>query len=170
MLFSATTRALLSAGFLASLAACDRLPLDPTTLDAGTASGSIDGQPWSSPEATWVSNGDGLQINTAQADGWWITLVAQKTEDGVAVRDALDAASGDPTLRERITLLDGEAGGFATLYRTEGGSLTTSDGGGTLWLTHADDDEIQGSFEFDATDREGERVAVRRGGFRATPL
>ena len=170
MLFSETTRAIILSGSLVLLTACDRLPMDPTTLEAGTASASIDGQPWSSRKATWVSTGDSLQINTMQAGGWWITLVAQRTEEGVSIREAIEAASGDPDARERIPLLDGDAGGFATLYRTEGSSLTTADGGGTLWITQANDNEIQGCFEFDAIDREGEQVAVRRGGFRSAPL
>ena len=168
MLRSATMRAFI--GCFGLLAGCERLPMDPTTLEVGTAASSIDGEAWTSSEATWVSNGDGVQINTAEAGGWWITLVAQQTEDGVTVGDAVDADAQAKVLPARVTLHDGAAGGFATLYRTEGGSLTTAAGGGTLWLTHADDDEIQGCFEFDATDRDGERVAVRRGGFRATPL
>jgi hypothetical protein len=146
--------------------ACTPLPLDPTTLAPGAASANIDGASWATTEATWTEAGSSIQINTGSADGWWITLVASTTEDGEAALDQLERRKFPMV----FTLADSGAGAFATLYPAEGGSYSTNAAGGTLWITGSPDSGLQGSFEFDAVDRDDQIVPVRRGGFWADPL
>jgi hypothetical protein len=120
---------------------------------AGTAVGSVtaqvDGAPWTAGGVQATESGDGIQLTSAVGGGWRLTLVAQTTEDGTGVLDALELGAAT------VTLESGE-GGFAVLYPDSGaGSYSTNDGGGVAVLVR-EGDRIDACFSFTAGGAEGD--------------
>lgn len=116
---------------------------DGAALDAGVVTATLDGADWEST-ATWVMGGESLQVNAAAFDGWSLTLVAQTTVDGVAITDALDAGSYPVNVD-----LGPDGGGWVLAYPSDGDSLSSDSGGGTLSFSAFDGDTLQACFSFD---------------------
>lgn len=136
----------------------------PADLDAGAATAVLDGTAWEST-ATWVAQGESVQVNAAPADGWHVTLVARTTDDGETVKAALDAGAF-PVV---VTLSD-DGGGFATVYPADGDSYASDGGGGTLSITAFDGDVLDACFSFDAASDGGDPLPVTEGAVRASPF
>lgn len=141
---------------LLALAACGDKDEDtgssactPTGTAVGSVTATVDGSSWTAGGVQANESGDGLQFTSEVADGWRITLVAQETDDGVGVLDALEVGNATVTL-------ENEGGGFAVMYPAEGaGSYSTNDGGGTAVIAR-DGDRIDACFSFTAGGSEGD--------------
>ncbi len=133
------------------------------SLEAGGVVGTIDGAAWSTT-ATWLWQGESLQINADPADGWRFSLVGQLADSGETVKAAVDAGSFP------VTVPLGEAGAWALVYPTDGDSYHTANAaGGTLTITDVADD-LTGCFAFDAATDGGEAVSITDGSLRAVPF
>ena len=122
-----------------SQAVCD----DGAALDAGVVTATLDGAAWESA-ATWVMGGESMQVNAAAADGWSLTLVAQTTVEGEAITDALGAGSYPVNVD-----LGPDGGGWVLAYPSDGDSLSSDSGGGTLSFSEFDGAALQACFSFD---------------------
>lgn len=140
---------------LLPLSACG-LPCN-TDLPLGQIEANIDGDPWTS-EATFRFAGDGLQVNTVSADGWFLTFALQRTTDGATLAAAMDLG---------VEPIDVEVGGssFVSVYPGEGSSYRTEDHGRVEFHSY-DETSVLACFEFDAKGDDG-AVNVRRGTFHA---
>ncbi len=75
---------------IALLAACGGpSDCDPTGMTAGGIEASIDGDDWTGSGAQWSWAGDGVQITTADSDGWRFTIAASTAADGRSLTEAL---------------------------------------------------------------------------------
>jgi len=156
-------------------AACGGDAADSATLceaggaTSGQVTGTLDGRPWA-VDATWSWSGDAVQVTTSTADGWRMTLVAQRDVDGRSVREASEQGGGSVTVD--LSADDG----FAVLYPEAGGtSLSSKEGSGLLVLTDLGTADgsgtVAGCLSFDAkTAGGGESVALVGGLMSATPL
>jgi hypothetical protein len=149
------------AGGNASSASCD----DADPLDAGAIAATVDGAAWAST-ATWVWQGESLQIDAAPADGWSFTLVAQTTADGATVKAGIDAGA----FPIEVSLADG-GGGWGRGHPSDGDPYITDDAeGGTLTLSALDGDALLGCFDFVAGDGGRKSVEVSDGALHAAPF
>ena len=141
---------------LLSLGACDRggCP-DLSGLEGVDA--VVDGAAWQS-SGQWFAAGDSLQIVTDLNDGWRLSMVAQQTDDGQDIMDALYAGA----FPLQVALTVGTEGGWALLYPDEGDSWATQEGGDGLLTLAAMDDHLQGCFSFQAQ-RDDEWITVDDG-------
>jgi hypothetical protein len=126
----------------------------------GTASATVDGEPWTGGGATWQWAGESLQLNTVGAGSWWTSLVAQTTTEGATLRAAVDAGAFPIT----VSLVDG---GWATFYPDSGRSFSSQDGDGELVLTEASPN-VLGCFWFEAF-ADAATVTVEEGTIDAEP-
>lgn len=137
---------------------------DPA-LASGTAAATLDGAAWTT-SATWLWQGESVQINADPADGWRFSLVGQLTDAGDTVQAAADAGAFP------ITVPLGTSGGWVTVFPTEGGDgsyHTKNAAGGTLTITEVGD-ELAGCFDFSAGTEAGDAVELTSGSVRATLL
>jgi hypothetical protein len=149
------------------LLACTGESSAPTCTDAdalavGTISATVDGAEWTSA-ATWMWQGESLQITTDAADGWRFTFVAQTTSDGTTVKTAAAAA-----LPVEVALTDA-GGGWVLAYPDDGDSLSSDMGGGTLSISASDEATLQACFSFDAGN-EASSLTVAGGTVNAEPF
>lgn len=132
-------------------------------LDPGTAAATVDGAAWSTA-ATWMWQGESLQINADPADGWRFSLVGQLTEAGGTVKAAADAGEFP------IVVPLGQTGGWVTVFPTDGDSYHSGNAdGGSLTITDIGD-ELAGCFDFGAGSDAGETVDMADGTVRAALL
>ncbi|MFZ5477873.1 MAG: hypothetical protein ACOZNI_13950 [Myxococcota bacterium] len=123
--------------------------------EAGTAAALVDGEDWTGPGATWLWQGESLQINTVGAGDWWLSLVAQTTRDGDTLAAAVDAGA----FPVDVSLTDG---GWATFYPPSGASYSSREGSGELVVAEVDGDTLRACFSFEAVS-DGETVTVEAG-------
>lgn len=101
----------------------------PTGRTPGTLAAQVDGASWQTDGVQQTGSGDGVQITSGVGDGWRLTLVAQASDSGSGVLDALD---NGPV----VVVLEEGSGNFAVLYPDAGGtSYSTNSGGGEAVLT-----------------------------------
>ena len=136
---------------------------DASALEVGSMSATVDGAEWTSA-ATWMWQGESLQITTEAADGWRFTFVAQTTSDGTTVKTAAAAA-----LPVEVSLTDA-GGGWVLAYPDSGDSLTSDLGGGSLNISASDDTTLQACFSFDAANDGGDALTVAGGAVNAEPF
>lgn len=151
------------------LAACTGEPVGDGTctpdpaLDAGMAVATVDGAAWST-SATWLWQGESLQVNAAPADGWSFSLVGQSTADGETVKAAADAGSFP------ITLPLAQDGAWVTVYPTDGDSYHTGNAdGGSVTITDLGDN-LTACFAFAAGTDGGDTVEFIDGSVLALPF
>lgn len=143
------------------LMACGARPCDVDDLQGGDLAATVDGLGWAGTGTTWSESGTGVQIITADADGWRMTLVAQLTEGGEEVLTALDGG-------KQVEVPFGD-GSFAALYPS-GESFSyaakeATDGSVRLRL---DGSELQACFAFTAIAADDSSVSVEDGALRAS--
>jgi len=123
----------------------------------------IGGDSWEDASPQWSWTGTGVQVITTAANGWRITLVAQRDLDDTVILDLADGGG----LPAEIDLSGTD--GFGVVYDADGHSWTSSkDGSGTLNLDLLEGSELAGCFSFDAFDADGDLVEVRGGVVRAS--
>lgn len=155
---------LLLASALLSLSlqlACGGDTCEPQGLADGAVTATVDGAAWAGSGATWSVAGDGVQLTTAEADGWRLTLVAAEDEEGQGVAAAL--VDG-----ESLVVPLGE-GSFAALYPTgvAGSYATEAVGDGDAVLTRTGD-VVAACFSFTASAADGTTVDLSGGELVAT--
>jgi hypothetical protein len=161
---------LAGSALLLTLAACGEATVgegscgDVASLQPGEASAAVDGAPWTSV-ATWVWQGESLQLNTTSAGGWRLTLVAQEAADGSTVLAAVEAGAFPVEVA-----LSEAGGGWALAYPDAGASLSTDAGSGTLTLSALSGEVLDACFAFEAASQDGASVRVEEGRARATPF
>jgi hypothetical protein len=144
-----------------STAAC----ADAESLAPGVVTADVDGAAWEST-ATWTWAGESLQIDTAPADGWSFTVVAQTTSSGDTLKAAADA--GDFPVD---VVLEDDQGGWGRGHPTEGDPyITDAAAGGTFTLSGLDGADLFGCFGFVAATDAGDSVTVDAGAIRAASL
>ena len=113
--------------------------VDDAAITPGRGLGTLDGEPWEPAGVTWIYA------------GWQLTLVARTDRDGVAVSEAM--AAGDFPVHVALSGDDG----FATLYPSDGDSLTTTNTDvGDLQLLRLDaDNGLVACFSFEAASDAG---------------
>lgn len=136
---------------------------DADALTAGSVVATLDGAAWSST-ATWLWQGDSLQVNTATADGWRFSIVAQTLAEDTTIKSAADAGS----FPIEVQLAEG-GGGWALAYPDDGDSLTTGLGGGTLTLSALEGDALYACFSFEAASA-ATTLSAESGAFNAEPF
>lgn len=141
---------------LLALPACGGSPCDTEDLAEGDVEATVDGVAWAGSGATWSVAGDGVQITTADADGWRVTLVAAQDSEGQGVATALvDGAE--------LTVPLGD-GSFAALYPSgvAGSYAANEEGSGELTLTRQGD-RVGACFSFTGTAADGTGVELLDG-------
>ncbi len=137
---------------------------DADSLAEGVVTATVSGSTWES-DATWLWQGESVQITAAAADGWNITFVGRTLADGTTVKAAADAGS----FPIEVVLAEG-GGGWALAYPSDGDSYSTDAGSGTLVLTGLADDVLAACFDFVAARENGDEVEVVDGAVRAVPF
>jgi len=147
---------------LAPAVACNPCTVKDT-LEPGTVTGRINGDRWQTAEGLWFEAGTSLQINTSSTGGWALSIVIQKSDDGVLATDALDAEE----FPIEFTLAESGAGGWALAYPEEGSpeSSAEAEEPGFLTISNRVEDDIFGCFEFNAGTGET-AVTLTNGSFR----
>lgn len=104
---------------------------DPDGVDAGTGAAIIDGQEWHTTDVLWSWAGDSVQVTTADADGWRLTVVASASDPSLT-----DVLATDATARIPIG-----SGSFIAAYPSgsTGSYAAREEGDGDLLLTRAGD-------------------------------
>lgn len=148
---------------LALLACAEEPPCDAESLELGSISSEVDDVLWRGAGASWLPAGEGLQIVSEMNEGWRITLVGNRAENGSPVGDYLVSLPLDVNL-------SGEDG-FAIAYKEFGNSLTSRDSalGGMMTLLGIYEDGSMGvCFEFTADGGGGGSVTFSNGALRAS--
>lgn len=144
-----SSRSLLLMALLPTFVACDPGCGYAPDLTPGAVEGSIGGSDWTPEAATWMLTATGLQVNAPPASGWRMTMVAQVTEQGQSVVDAVDSDAFPFT----VELLTGQEGGFATLNPQSGDTYSTGNSkGGWVSFDAREGDALFGCFTFKASD------------------
>jgi len=132
-------------------------------LEPGTMSGTLDEEPWTGPDAQWLTSETGVQVSTAPGDDdWRVTFVAQRTVDG----DEVARKTRGGGLPVEVTLLTGVEGGWATLNRGSADTYATENAeGGLLRLSRKGSGDLFGCAAFEA--RDGPRRVTATLAFRA---
>lgn len=140
--------------------------VDDATITPGRAAATLDGEPWEPVGVTWTYVGDDVQMNAPPSNGWQLSMVARTDRDGVSVREGIEAAAFPVHVA-----LEGDAG-FATLYPSDGASLSTSNTtGGDLQILRLDaDNGLVACFSFEAASDEGNVATLEDGQMRANPM
>lgn len=132
-------------------------------VDGVTA--TVNGDPWTASGPTWSDSGGVVHLLNSDQGAGWFSVVAELTVEGVGLGDALDAGE----FPIEVTLKTGDEGGFAIWYTEDGDSYaTTQGGGGTLYLSALDGDQLTGCMSFTAGPSGG-NVIFEDGRFTAGP-
>lgn len=147
---------------LALLACAEEPPCDAAELELGEITAEVNDVLWRGAGASWLPAGDGVQVVSEMNEGWRITLVGNRAENGGPVGDYLVALPLEVNL-------SGEDG-FAIAYKEFGNSLTSRDSavGGMMTLLELYDDGSMGvCFDFTAEGGGGGSVSFSNGALRA---
>lgn len=138
------------------LLACGAGDCNTEDLAQGAVEATVDGAAWAGSGAQWSWAGDSVQISTAEADGWRLTVVAATDIGGSVLSQVLvDGAEVEVELGE---------GSFIAAYPTGvAGSYAANEAGDGSISIARDGDALSVCFDATGTASDGSTVQFSGG-------